>query len=82
MFESRRYHLFYILTNSSETMCARWTCVRFPDEKTDAEVLFENQTREEMRGWVSSIMEPLILTVEKIQPELEAMTYKQFHAEL
>lgn len=59
-------------------------CVRFPDEKTDAEVLFENQTREEMRGWVSSITitEPLILTVEKIQPELEAMTYKQFHAEL
>ena len=45
MFENRRYHLFYILTNSSETMC-----VRFPDEKTDAEVLFENQTREEMRG--------------------------------
>ena len=65
------------MTNSSETMC-----VRFPDEKTDAEVLFENQTREEMRGWVSSITEPLILTVEKIQLELEAMTYKQFHAEL
>ena len=57
-------------------------CVRFPDEKTDAEVLFENQTREEMMRWVSSIMEPLILTVEKIQLELEAMTYKQFHAEL
>lgn len=80
--ETRRYHLFYILTNSSETMCTRWTCVRFPDEKTGAEVLFEDQTHEEMMRWVPSIMEPLILTVEKIQLELEAMTYKQFHAEL
>ena len=32
--------------------------------------------------WVSSIMEPLILTVEKIQLERESMPYKQFHAEL
>lgn len=79
MFENRRYHLFYILASSSEAMYARWTCVRFPDEKTDAEVLFENQTREEMRRWVPSIMEPLILTVEKMQLERESMAYKQFH---
>ena len=44
--------------------------------------MFEDQTHEEMMRGVPSIMEPLILTVEKIQLELEAMTYKQFHAEL
>ena len=69
--ENRKYHLFYILTTNSQTRPC-WACVRFPDEKTEPEVLFQSLTREELLLRTSSQMEPLFVTMEQMAQEEES----------
>lgn len=66
--ENRKYHLFYILTTNNQTRPC-WACVRFQDEKTDPEVLFQNLTREELLLRASKQMEPLFKTIEQMAQE-------------
>lgn len=69
--ENRKYHLFYILTTNNQTRPC-WACVRFPDEKADPEVLFQNLTHEELLLRASSQMEPLFVTMEQMAQKEES----------
>lgn len=69
IFEKRKYHLFYILTNNSQAGQGQWACVRFPDEKTGAQVLFQNLPFEEIKVRVAERRVSLFEQMEQMQAE-------------
>lgn len=71
IFEKRKYHLFYIFVNNSQAGQGQWACVRFPDEKTGAQVLFQNLPLEEIKVRVPERMTLLFEQMERMQTERE-----------
>ena len=69
IFEKRKYHLFYILTNNSQAGQGQWACVRFPDEKTGAQVLFQNLPFEKIKVRVAERRVSLFEQMEQTQAE-------------
>lgn len=77
IFEKRKYHLFYIFVNNGQAGQGQWACARFPDEKTGAEVLFQNLPLEEIKVRAPERMTLLFEQMERMQTDRE----KQFLSE-
>lgn len=77
IFEKRKYHLFYIFVNNSQAGPGQWACVRFPDEKTGAQVLFQNLPLEEIKVRVPERMTLLFERMEQMQAEREKQSLSE-----